>query len=76
MYPAQAVDEIDRAVRSLNEQSLALKSAVLSRLDRSKSHQDACRSFLGKWEERLSKEKTSWKERGLSVSALGHALPE
>jgi len=51
---------------------------VRSRLDRSGDADEkktACRSFLGKWEDRLSKEETLWEDRGLSVASLRHALP-
>jgi hypothetical protein len=79
MFPTQEKDEIEAAVKDLGQRSLALARSVRRRLDRAKVDEakaEACRSFLTRWEERLKKEEEVWAEKGLSVSALGHALPQ
>ena len=78
MYPTQEKEEIEAAVKDLDQKSLALAQFVRIRLDKAKVDEakaEACRSFLAKWEERLKKEEEIWAEKGLSVAALGHALP-
>jgi len=78
MYPAQDIDEIESALLNLRKQASFLTQAVRARLERSSADEEkktSCRSFLGKWEERLGKEELSWRDKGLSVTSLGHALP-
>jgi hypothetical protein len=79
MYPTQAVDDIERAINRLGEQSLTLTHVVRSRLDRSQSDiekLESCRLFLTKWVQRLEKEESLWDERGLAMSSLDYALPK
>lgn len=79
MYPSQDEEEIEGAMKELGDKSRGLVAVVKRRLDRTHGEDDkrtACRSFLGKWEDRAQKEEAERKEKGLSVASLGHALPK
>ena len=78
MYPEQDTEEIDEAVTGLSERSVSLVKSVRERLDRAAGNEEkkeACRSFLTKWQDRLTKEEHEWREKGLSMASLAHALP-